>query len=168
MYMAIAMRILSMSFNFPTTDELVEQEFDQQFLSALTYVKKHMSEGEKTPIHFGAFICFWECHLFAHSDQLSEDYQGGLWTLENGFWCLDSDQKFNVHTSYGAEYLVNAVEFSIIANLFALSNMAIITYQQKNNEFINLLSVSFSDYIKLVIDRNAEQLNTEAIYRVID
>ena len=157
-----------MSFNFPTTDELNEQGFDKQFLSALIHVKKHMDEDSNTPIHFGAFIYFWERYLFAHADRLSENYKGGSWTLENGFWCLDSSDQFDVHTGYGAKYTVNAMEFSIIVNLFALSHMAITTYQQKGNEFINLLSVNFSDYIKLLLDRSLEKLNTEAIYMVID
>ncbi|MFL1616164.1 hypothetical protein GHT89_16330 [Acinetobacter baumannii] len=157
-----------MSFNFPTLDELNEQGFDNQFLKALSYVKNHIGNEEQTPIHFGAFIYFWERYLFAHADRLSENYKGGTWKLENGFWCLESNDQFDVFASHGEKYTVNALEFSIIANLFALSHMAINTYQQKGNEFINTLSVNFSDYIKLLLDRSLEKLNNEAIFMVTD
>ena len=54
----------------------------------------------------------------------------------------------------------------MIANLYALSHLAMATYESK--PAINRRAVFFSDYIKQLMDKNRGILNTNAIYSMID
>ena len=70
-----------------------------------------------------------------------------------------------MENGWNEAFNLNALEFSIVVNLFALSKIAMMTYSSK--PAINRRAVFFSDYIKDVIHKNRNVLDTTAIYKLI-
>ncbi|MGQ1480528.1 hypothetical protein ACT4XN_19515 (plasmid) [Acinetobacter baumannii] len=112
-------------------------------------------------------LYMWENTLFHEARRLSDNYRGaGIWETKNGFFVLQSDDVFTCESGYGEAFELNALEFSIVANLFSLSKVSILSLNK--NRDVNRRAVFFSDYIKDVISKNRDILNTRAIYILID
>ncbi|EET83849.1 antirestriction protein [Acinetobacter radioresistens] len=117
-------------------------------------------------VPMGLMVFYWESALYQSASNLSDSYNGGFWKTENGFFELQTDESFVLENGWGSTYEVTATEFSMIANLYALSHLAMATYESK--PAINRRAVFFSDYIKQLMDKNRGILNTNAIYLMID
>ncbi|ENG7912487.1 hypothetical protein ABVE93_002620 [Acinetobacter baumannii] len=154
------------------TDEQVNLMGDYGIdkLKYLELFKHYQDEDSNPPKEMWRFINQYEQHVFHFAEHLTEGkYRGGYWKMEKGFFVLQGgqDTKFNLKGSWGQEYELNIIEFSIVVNLFALSHLSCWAYG-KGLEFINNLAVFFSDFVKDTMKNNAETLKTDEIYALID
>jgi len=137
----------------------------------LEMFKAHQSEQNYTDEKLGMFLLELENYLYHFANKLGgEVYNGGYWSMDKGFFLLsdgESDNIFQVSDYYGTSFKLNVTEFSIVANLFALSHLCIVSLDRVN-PFTNHIAVFFSDYIKAVMNKNKDILNLSAIYSILD
>ena len=151
-----------------STDEIKAMSYDEFNLIDLKAMQSLQGEIEpRCSVAMGHLMLMWENVLYQIASNLTDQYSGGLWTTEHGFWVFQSDDVFLLSDGYGREFQINALEFSIVVNIKALSNIAISTYQS-GKQALNRRSVFFSDYIKDFMNKNRSVINTQAIYFLTD
>ena len=150
-----------------TNEELTDMSYDS-FNKTDLVAMQMMQESEfpRYTVAMAHTIYVWENILYQEASRLCESYDGGVWETKNGFWTLQSDSIFYMENGWDEAFNLNALEFSIVVNLFALSKIAMMTYNSK--PAINRRAVFFSDYIKDVMNKNRNALDTGAIYKLID
>ena len=149
-----------------TDEEIADMSYDS-FNKTDLVAMQSMQESEfpRYTVAMAHTIYVWENILYQEASRLCESYSGGVWETKNGFWTLQSDSIFYMENGWDEAFNLNALEFSIVVNLFALSKIAMMTYSSK--PAINRRAVFFSDYIKDVIHKNRNVLDTTAIYKLI-
>lgn len=165
----IKRQLVMNTLNLLTPQEVEAVTYDSFNKMDLNAMIETSKGGEcNCSLQFNMLNLLWEQTLFHFASKLSQKYTGGNWTTENGFYVLNGYESeiFKVADCWGSEYEMNSLEFSITVNLFALSNISISTFGTK--PAINRRAVFFSDYIKEIMNKNANVLNLSPIYRVID
>ncbi|MFC2984478.1 hypothetical protein ACFH1V_12725 [Acinetobacter baumannii] len=146
--------------------------YDLDKIKYLNMFKTHQDDdgGHHTTTEMWGFLNQLENYLYHFASNLAgEQYKGGLWSMDNGFFILNGaeDTKFTLESSFGNKYELSLLEFSIVVNLFALSHLCFWAHDH-NKTMINNLAVFFSDYVKETMKLNEDYVQLGAIYTLID
>lgn len=91
----------------------------------------------------GIFKLFYEQNVF-NVAKISDDYTGGQWKLDQGFWLLDSDQCFIVgNPNAMRNESLDAKSFSMFCSISALN---ILAWHYHNKGFSNLANLAIYGY----------------------
>lgn len=158
----------------PLTEEEIELigEYEIDVKTYLQQFKTYQGDdgcASEVSENLGWFIHKYEQNIFKYMDLLGgEQYSGGNWGMEHGFFYLHDDTGiFIMRSGFGEESRLDALSFSAVVNLMVLSQMAIQAYEEKNF-FDNQMAVFLSDHLKDLMEKNIEIFSTDDIYRIIN
>ena len=114
----------------------------------------------------GLFTLSYEQHVFSMAD-ISEDYKGGQWTLNQGIWLLNDDMSFVVgNPNAMRDEILNTKSFSMFCSIAALNALAWSYHKKKFSNLANLAIYAYHRaYTQLEYENDAQ---ADAIRSLLD
>ncbi len=149
-------------------------DFSPKVLSMFNHFKAYqddqaLGQYARADHDLNGILLFAERHLYRTADSFSEAYNGGYWSMEKGFWNLQSSvESIPVLIPInGISADLTPLEFSFIVNIFAWCELSNSFYANNHN-----LAGQFCAYMRhhaiLLFRNNANLVNESLLEQIID